>query len=107
MQDKLKEIISKSEHLAELFAEREGVAIFIKWVQIPRRNIFFSRGHKYQGDGKFSRNLLSAELYCSIQSVRYSSGTFFKEKNLGTIFEKRKKIQAQKSVQSVQFCTIC
>ena len=41
MQDKLKEIIFKSEHLADLFAEREGAAIFLKLAQIPRR--FFSQ----------------------------------------------------------------
>ena len=87
MQDKLKESISKSEHVAELFAEREGATIFLKWARIPRR-IFFSRGHESQGAGQFSRNLLSAELYCSVQSVWYSSGTFFEEKFLGTIFEK-------------------
>ena len=38
----LKESISKSEHLAELFAERKGAAIFLKWAQI-RRIIFFSQ----------------------------------------------------------------
>ena len=38
MQDKLKESISKSEHLVELFAERE------------RELQFFSSGHKSQGD---------------------------------------------------------
>ena len=83
MQDKLKEIISKSENLAELFGEREGAAIFLKWVRIPRI-IFFSRGHESQGARKFSRHLLSTELYCSVQ---YNSCTFFKEKILGTIFE--------------------
>ena len=91
MQDKLKESISKSEHLAELFAERKGAAIFLKWARIPRRNVFFSRGHESQGAKQFSRHLLSAELYCSVQSVRYSSGTFFKEKFMGTIFEEKQK----------------
>ena len=38
MQDKLKENISKSEHLAELFAERE------------RELQFFSSGHESQGE---------------------------------------------------------
>ena len=42
MQDKLKESISKSEHLAELFAEREGAAIF-------------SSGYESQGEYLFSQ----------------------------------------------------
>ena len=49
MQDKLKESISKSEHLAELFAEREGAAIFLKWAQILTIKKKFSRGHDSQG----------------------------------------------------------
>ena len=39
----LKEIISKSEHLTELFIEREGAAIFLKWAQIPRIFFFLKR----------------------------------------------------------------
>ena len=62
MQEKLKESISKSEHLAELFAEREGAAIFLKWAQIPRRNVFPKRA-RIQGAEQFSRHLVSAELY--------------------------------------------
>ena len=49
----------------------------------------FSRGHKSQGVGQFSRHLVSVELYCSVQSIRYSKGTFFEEKFLGTIFEEK------------------
>ena len=41
MQDKLKESISKSEHLAELFAEREGAAIFSQVGTNPKDNLFF------------------------------------------------------------------
>ena len=52
MQDKLKESISKSEHLAELFAEREGAAIFLKWARIPRR-IFFQEGTNPKELGSF------------------------------------------------------
>ena len=65
----LKESIPKSEHLVELYAEREGDAIFLKWAQIPRI-IFFSRGHESQEMGSFPRNLVYAELYCFVQSVR-------------------------------------
>ena len=43
MQYKLKEIISKCEHLAELFVEREGAANFLKWAWIPRRIFFLKR----------------------------------------------------------------
>ena len=41
MPDRLKEIISKSEHLAELFAEREGAAIFSQVGTNPKENFFF------------------------------------------------------------------
>ena len=85
MQDKLKESISKNEHSAELFAERKGAAIFLKWAQIPRI-IFFSRGHESQEMGSFPRNLVYAELYCFVQSVRYNSGTKFKKQISGHDF---------------------
>ena len=86
MQDKLKENISKSEHLAELFTEREGAAIFLKWARILRRIFFSQEGTNPKELGNFPRNLVFAELYCSIW---YSSGTNFEKKNMGTIFEEK------------------
>ena len=56
MQDKLKESISKSEHLAELFAEREGAAMFLKWARIPRI-IFFLKRARIARIWGFRRNL--------------------------------------------------
>ena len=53
MQDKLKENISKSEHLAELFAERGGAAIFLKWAQIPRRKKISQEGTNPKELGSF------------------------------------------------------
>ena len=84
MQDKLKENISKSEHLAELFAERE--LQFFSSGHESQGEFFFSRGHESQGAGKFSRHLISAELYCSIW---YNRGTFFEETFMGTIFKEK------------------
>ena len=52
MQDKLKKSISKSENLAELFAER-GSCNFSQVGTNAKNNLFFSRGHESQGDGKF------------------------------------------------------
>ena len=61
MQDKLKESISKSEHLAELFSEREGAAIFLKWARIPRRNLFSQEGTNPKELGTFPRAFFSVE----------------------------------------------
>ena len=44
MQDKLKETISKSEHLAELFAEREGAPIFSQVGMNPKEKLFSQEG---------------------------------------------------------------
>ena len=97
MQDKLKKSISKSERLAGLF-ERE------------RELQFFSSGHESQGAGQFSRHLVSAELYCSVQCVRYNSGTFFEKNFMGTIFkEKQKKFKHENLYslyESVSFRTV-
>ena len=89
MQDKLKESISKSEHLAELFAEREGAAIFLKWARIPRRKKYSQEGTNPKELGSFPRHLVFVELYCSVHSIRYNSGIDFEKKNLGTIFEEK------------------
>ena len=52
----------------------------------PKEKFFCSRGHASQGAGQFSRNLLSAELHRSVQSLWYSSGTFFRENIYGHDF---------------------
>ena len=57
MQDKLKEIISKSEHfLAGLFSEREGVAFFSSGHK-SQGEFFFSIRHESQGDGHVSQGI--------------------------------------------------
>ena len=86
------------------YLQRERELQFFSSGHESQGEIFFSREHKSQGAGKFSRHLLLAELYCFVQSVRYSSGTFFEEKFMGTIFkEKQFFFQPQKTIQSIHF----
>ena len=61
----LKESISKSEHLDELFVEREEAAIFLKWARIPSR-IFFLKRAQIPRSWAIPRHLVFVELYCSI-----------------------------------------
>ena len=96
MQDKLKENISKSEHLAELFAEREGVAIFLKWARIPSRYFFLKWVRIPRRWERFPRNLFM--LSCTIQYIPYDTTMAqILKKNIGTIFEKKNKIWARNS----------
>ena len=106
MQKKLKENISKSEHFAELFAEREGATIFCQVGTNPK-DIFFSTGHESQGVGHISQGIISVDFYCTIKIVWYSGGINFKKIYGHDFREEEKKIWPWKSVQSVQFRTFC
>ena len=55
MQDKLKESVSKSEHFAQLFAERERELQFFSSGHESQGEFFFLRGHGSQGAGQFSK----------------------------------------------------
>ena len=78
MQDKLKESISKSVHFGYVLCRE-------------RELLFFSSGHKSQGEqisqegtnpremGMFSKAFILVVPYNSVQSVLYKLGTFFKE----------------------------
>ena len=86
MQDKLKESISKSEHLVELFAEREGAAIFLKWAGIPRRNFFVQEDtHPKELD---SFQGIYFQLSCTVPYSPYGTAVahFFEKTFMGTIF---------------------
>ena len=76
MQGKLKENIFKSEHLADLFVEREGAAIFLKWARIPR------------SWARFPRHLFMLNCIVSYSSYGTTVAQISRKKIMGTIFEK-------------------
>ena len=76
----------------------------------PKEKYFFSQvGTNSKELGTFAKAFIYVDLYCSVQSVRYSTGTDFEEKNMGTIFEKEKNGHRNpyNLYYSVQFRRVC
>ena len=86
MQDKLKESISKSEHFGWVICRERGRCNFFLVGKNPKENFFSQEGTNPKELGSFPRHLVSVELYCSVQSVQYSSGTDFENNNSGHDF---------------------
>ena len=88
MQDKLKENISKSEHLAKLFAEREGATNFSQVGTNPKENFFSQEGINPKELGSFQG--IYFQLSCTI--LYGTVVAHFSRKHLWARFSRRSKI---------------